>query len=61
MEYEGATETAALETIQEKIRRNTEQVLRDAKQRQIFPRTAAIDLATRRVKKAMKTRRWSIL
>lgn len=60
MEYEGATETAAFETIRDKIRRNTEQVLQDAKERQILPRIAAIDLATRRVKNAMSTRRWSI-
>lgn len=60
MEYEGATETTAFETIQDKLCRNTEQVLRDAKHRQVLPRTAAIELATQGVKNAMSTRRWSV-
>ena len=60
MEYAGATETAAFQAIEEKIRANTEQVLEDSKRRQVMPRQAALDLATIRVRKAMGYRRWSI-
>lgn len=60
MEYEGATETAAFETIKEKLRRNTQQVLEDARRRQVLPRAAAVNLAVGRVKKAMATRRWHV-
>jgi hypothetical protein len=44
----------------EKIRTNTDQVLTDMRSKSILPRTAAVDLATRRVKQAMTYRRWSI-
>jgi glutamate dehydrogenase (NAD(P)+) len=60
MEYAGATEKAAFETIEEKLRQNTEQVLKAAREKQTLPRTAAIELAVERVKRAMATRRWSI-
>ena len=60
MEYAGASETAALETIKEKLRENTAQVLNAARDKQILPRTAAVELAVGRVKRAMATRRWSI-
>jgi glutamate dehydrogenase (NAD(P)+) len=60
MEYEGASEKAALETIEEKLRRNTERVLAEARRRQILPRTAATELAVQRVKRAMTMRRWSV-
>ena len=60
MEYHGATETAALQTIQEKLRRNTQLVLDDAKQRGILPRQAAKDMAEARVRKAMGFRRYSL-
>lgn len=61
MEYQGASEGAVLETIEEKIRRNTQQVLRAAKEQRITPRAAAVELATERVKKAMRLRRWSLI
>jgi len=60
MEYENASEKMAFDTIAEKVSFNTEQVLAAAKKGQITPRTAAINLAVARVKKAMTTRRWSI-
>jgi glutamate dehydrogenase (NAD(P)+) len=60
MEYEQASEKAAFEAIEEKLRANIEDVLKDAKRRQVLPRTAATELAVRRVKKAMSTRRWSV-
>lgn len=59
MEYHGASETAAMQSIEEKLRRNTETVLMNAKQKQILPRDAAHDLALARIKKAMSYRRWS--
>lgn len=60
MEYRGETETAALEMIKEKLRRNTEQVLKEAESRKIQPREAAVELALHRVRKAMDFRRWSL-
>ena len=60
MEYHGATATAASQTIEEKVRHNTEKVLEIARKQNILPRQAAIQLATDRVKKAMSLRRWSL-
>ncbi len=60
MEYHGATESAALQAIQEKLRRNTRQVLEDARRRGILPRQAAQDMAEARVRKAMGMRRYSL-
>ena len=60
MEYHGSTQAAALETIGEKLRENTELVLRDAENRGILPREAAINVAVSRIKKAMEIRRWSL-
>ena len=60
MEYKGATESAALQTIQDKLRRNTRLVLEDARQRGILPRQAAQDMAEARVRKAMGFRRYSL-
>ena len=59
MEYQGAGQTAAFEAIEERIRRNTEQVLEQARRHGVQPRRAAVELARRRVEAAMKTRRWS--
>jgi glutamate dehydrogenase (NAD(P)+) len=59
MEYHGANESTALATIEEKIRRNTELVLTRAKEENIEPRQAAIEMATERVQKAMHFRRFS--
>ena len=60
MEYHGATQAAALQTIEEKLRRNTEQVMETAKSKLILPRQAAIEMAEQRVRKAMGFRRWSL-
>ncbi len=59
MEYHGAGESSAMQTIEEKLRRNTEIVLKTAKEKQILPRDAANEMALKRVKKAMSFRRWS--
>lgn len=59
MEYHGANESSVLQAIEEKLRRNTEIVLRKAKEDRILPRDAANEMALERVKKAMSFRRWS--
>jgi glutamate dehydrogenase (NAD(P)+) len=59
MEYHGASETAALQSIEEKLRRNTEQVLKMAKREQTLPREAALKLARERVEEAMAFRRFN--
>ena len=61
MEYQGASQSAAFDTIEEKIRYNTEEVQSGAEQRDTTPREAAQSLAETRVRRAMTTRRWSIL
>jgi glutamate dehydrogenase (NAD(P)+) len=60
MEYHGASESAALDSIEEKLRRNTGQVLERARSESILPRQAAVELAEERVRRAMSFRRWSI-
>lgn len=60
MEYQGATELAALESIQDKLRRNTRLVLEDSRRRGVLPRRAAEELALARVRKAMGLRRFSL-
>ena len=60
MEFRGATQSQAFETIAERIRENTEAVLSDVAARQVGAREAALALATRRVKQAMGYRRFSI-
>ena len=60
MEYQKASQTQAMQTIEEKLRVNTTEVLEAVKQQQITPRDAALALATKRVKQAMTFKRWSI-
>lgn len=60
MEYHGASQAVAFQTIEEKLRRNTEQVLETAKREQILPRDASMELAVQRVKRAMGFRRFSL-
>jgi glutamate dehydrogenase (NAD(P)+) len=60
MEYKGATETIALEAIEEKLRYNTRLVLNKVKEKRILPRIAAVDLAVQRVKRAASFRRWTV-
>jgi glutamate dehydrogenase (NAD(P)+) len=49
-----------MQTIAEKVRRNTRLVLEDAKQRGVPPRQAAVELAEARVRRAMGFRRYSL-
>lgn len=60
MEYRDASQAAAFQTIEEKLRRNTEQVLEAVKRKRILPREAAMNMATERVKKAMSYRRYAL-
>jgi glutamate dehydrogenase (NAD(P)+) len=60
MEYHGASQAAAFEAIEEKIRENTDRVLRASRERGVLPRQAAVELSTERVRRAMSYRRWSI-
>jgi glutamate dehydrogenase (NAD(P)+) len=60
MEYQGASQRAALNVIEEKIRYNTEEVLSGAERQGTTPREAAESMAETRVRRAMTTRRWSI-
>jgi glutamate dehydrogenase (NAD(P)+) len=60
MEYQGALQSAAFQAIEEKLRRNTKQMLEGATTKGIQPREAAADLAMQRLKKAMSYRRWSL-
>jgi glutamate dehydrogenase (NAD(P)+) len=49
-----------MENIRDKISANTRTMLEEAKQKNILPREAALDLAQRRVMKAMALKRWGI-
>lgn len=57
VEYAGGTQSAAFQAIEEKIRSNTEEVLRISKDTAVPPREAAMALAARRVRMAMEFRR----
>jgi len=59
VEYHGGTQGGAFATIEEKIRFNTREVLRNAKDAGTPPRTAAIKLADQRLRRAMTFSRWS--
>ena len=56
VEYHGGNESSVYETIAQKIRRNTEEVLKRGRDEKIEPRQAAIALAKERVKAAMAFR-----
>jgi glutamate dehydrogenase (NAD(P)+) len=60
MEYHGATESTALASIEEKLRRNTRLVLDTASSEGRLPREAAVAMATQRVRRAMEFRRYSL-
>jgi glutamate dehydrogenase/leucine dehydrogenase len=57
VEYKGGTQKQAFETIEEKIRENTREVLQLARQDNLMPNEAALMLARRRVAEAMRYRR----
>jgi glutamate dehydrogenase (NAD(P)+) len=61
MEYAGATRAAAFDAIADRIRANTDAVLREAESAGVLPREAAEAMAARRVREAMRHRRFSIL
>ena len=60
MEYHGASEKAAMETIEQKLTYNVRRVLEIMKKEGCTPRQAAMDMAERRVRRAMALRRWSL-
>ena len=57
VEYHGGSERQALDTIAEKIQRNTTELLLLADQQGLEPRQAATEMAVKRVKAAMRYRR----
>lgn len=57
VEYHGGTQSQAFQTIEEKIRANTGEVLASAKKNRTLPRQAAVELAEARVRRAMSYRR----
>jgi glutamate dehydrogenase (NAD(P)+) len=60
MEYQGASRTAAMDIIEEKITYNVRRVLDTARAENCTTRKAAEDMAHRRVRRAMALRRWSL-
>jgi len=60
MEYQGASERAALQAIEEKLSNNVQTILEISRREGCLPREAAVDMAMQRVRKAMQLRRWSL-
>ncbi|MEH6636728.1 MAG: Glu/Leu/Phe/Val dehydrogenase [Halioglobus sp.] len=60
MEYHGASEAAAMDTVAEKLTYNVRRVLDIVRCDNCLPRHAAEDMAHRRVRRAMALRRWSL-
>ncbi len=60
MEYSGASQSLAFETIRDKIRTNTGEMLERMEMSERPPREAAQEMAEERVRAAMATRRWSL-
>ncbi|MCH8072549.1 MAG: Glu/Leu/Phe/Val dehydrogenase [Proteobacteria bacterium] len=58
VEYRGGTQVQAFEVIDESIRANTAEILRDAEREEMLPREAAVRMAKERVRTAMRFRRW---
>jgi len=61
VEYHGGSERQAFAEIEEKIARNTAEVLAAVREAGKLPRPAAVELALSRVRKAMARRRFGIL
>jgi glutamate dehydrogenase (NAD(P)+) len=61
MEYRGATQTAAFQAIEDKVRANTEAMLEETKRSGVAPREAAMRIALEGVHAAMKTRRFGAM
>jgi glutamate dehydrogenase (NAD(P)+) len=60
MEYQGSSESAAFQAIEDKVRNNVQAVLEITERDACLPRQAATDLALARVERAMELRRWSL-
>lgn len=60
VEYHGGSRNQAFAEIEDKIGRNTTEVLTAVKERGVPPRAAAVEMALGRVRKAMSLRRFSI-
>jgi len=60
MEYQDASQSAAFATIEEKLRRNTREVLETARNDQILPREASLKMARKRIDRAMSFRRFNL-
>jgi glutamate dehydrogenase (NAD(P)+) len=58
VEYRGGSEAQALTAVEEKVRRNTEEVLHRAREAGILPREAATAMAMERVRAAQALRRF---
>lgn len=56
VEYHGGTKSLAFQTIEDKIRTNTQQVLAKVAKTGLLPRQVAVELAQERVQKAMSYR-----
>jgi glutamate dehydrogenase (NAD(P)+) len=50
-----------MQTIEEKVRRNTTMVLEAAREHRILPRQAAMEMAEQRIRRAMSFRRYSLI
>ncbi|MFM9968915.1 MAG: Glu/Leu/Phe/Val family dehydrogenase [Burkholderiales bacterium] len=61
MEYHGSTRAAVFAAISEKIRANTAEVLALARDTNVPPREAAVEMAGKRVRAAMALRRFSTM
>jgi glutamate dehydrogenase/leucine dehydrogenase len=57
-EFQGGTEHAAFDSIDQRIRANTRLVIEESRRTGNLPRAAAVALAERRLREAMQTRRW---
>jgi len=60
MEYHGASESAVMQSIADKLRHNSREVLERSRDEGILPRQAAVEMAEQRVREAMGYRRYSL-
>ncbi|NOQ45450.1 MAG: Glu/Leu/Phe/Val dehydrogenase [Desulfobulbaceae bacterium] len=60
VEYHQGSQHDAFQAIEEKIRANTGEVLREAAGKNMPPRQAAVALSIRRLKTAMECKRWAL-
>ena len=60
MEYRGSSQQVAFDTIRDKIRANTAEMLERMDMTELPPREAAQEMAEERVRAAMASRRWSL-